>query len=231
MKVEIEVKRVRASVTQGAAHVYMNGHKVMAFGDDIKLVKEGEPYYGENIRGWASKSSDISFIRGLLCHQHEEIYKIHDKIGAVLDTIEAEEKDDPSDIDPLDVARKKRHEYIVICGGFGGIREADETYNDLNREEIEAFRKKYGRAFLGKRNYYGKEREEIIAGKRDVYTEYTGELVRNFACDFVVPRPDHTLANMIRAWNGDETLPKKYKDADVTTKYIESIGGFSIIWF
>lgn len=226
MKIEIEVRRTRASVTQGEASVYMNGHKVIVFGDDIQLVKEGQPYYGENIGGWASTKPDMSFIRGLLCHRYEEAYDIHAKIRAVLDTIEAEELEDP-----LKIVQAKRHEYVILCGGFGGIKEADEKYNDLNREEIEAFKKKYGRAFLGKRNFHGKEREEVVAGTRDVYTEYTGGPVENFACDFVVPTPDKKLADMIRAWNGDETLPKAYRDAEAATEYITSIGGVSFIWF
>lgn len=227
MKIEIEVRRVRSSVTQGEAHIYMNGHKVMYFGDDIQLVKEGTPYYGENIGGWASTKSDTDFIRGLLCHEHEDIYRIHEKISAVLDAIEAEEKSDP-----LEIVHKKRHEYIALCGGYGGIKEADSKYNDLNREEIEAFRQKYGRAFLGTINIWGeKERAAVIAGTRSVYTEYEGGPVKNFACTFVVPTPDEKLAKMIRAWNGDESLPKKWADADAITSYIEEIGGINMIWF
>lgn len=47
MKLEIEVKRRRPSVTQGEASVYVNGEKVITFGDTIELIEDGKPYYGE----------------------------------------------------------------------------------------------------------------------------------------------------------------------------------------
>ena len=51
MKYIIEVKRRRSSVTQGSAHVLVNGIEVADFYDEIKLLKKGEHYYGENIDG------------------------------------------------------------------------------------------------------------------------------------------------------------------------------------
>ena len=51
MKLEIEVKRIRGSVTQGEAAVYVNGEKVIQFGDRIEIIKEGQPYYSEKIGG------------------------------------------------------------------------------------------------------------------------------------------------------------------------------------
>lgn len=72
MKLEIEVKRTRTSVTQGEASVYVNGRMVARFGDDIEIIKEGRPYYGDVIGGWASTKSDAHFIRGLLWHPHND---------------------------------------------------------------------------------------------------------------------------------------------------------------
>ena len=126
MRVDIEVKRVRASVTQGEAQVYMNGHYVMSFGDTIEMVKDDAPYYGENIGGWASIKPDTAFVRGLLCHDYEKIYQFHEKIGSVLDVVESEEKGDS-----LDILLRKQHAYVMTCGGYGNIREADGNYNDL----------------------------------------------------------------------------------------------------
>ena len=51
MKLVIEVKRRRMSVTQGVADVYVNGQKVITFGDEIEMIKEGERCYGDNIGG------------------------------------------------------------------------------------------------------------------------------------------------------------------------------------
>ena len=228
MKIEIEVRRTRMSATQGEAKVYINGHYVMSFGDKIELLKEGEPYFGEKIGGWASKESDTSFVRGMLCHNYEEIYRFHEKMGAVLDSIEAEERGD----DILSQLRKKITEYVMTRGGYGNIREADEIYNDLNREQIAALLKMHGKIYLGKRNIWDKtEREEIMNGTRSVYTEYTGGPIRNFACDFAVPVKDELLEELIREWNIDETLPKKWSDASKATDRVEEIGGINFVWF
>ena len=228
MKFEIEVRRTRMSATQGEAKVYINGHYVMSFGDKIELLKEGEPYFGEKIGGWASMESDTSFVRGMLCHKYEEIYRFHEKMGAVLDSIEAEERGD----DMLSRLRKKATEYVLTQGGYGNIREADETYNDINREQLAALVKLHGKIYLGKRNIWDRtERQEIMNGTRSVYTEYTGGLIRNFACDFAVPVKDELLEEMIREWNSDETLPKKWSDASKATDRVEEIGGINFVWF
>ena len=91
MKIVFEVRRVRPSATQGEAHVYMNGHFVTNFGDDIQLIKDGEPFYGEKIGGWASTKPDIAFIRGTLCHPYEKVYDYHRRLHNVLDEIAKEE--------------------------------------------------------------------------------------------------------------------------------------------
>jgi len=57
-----EVKRKRASVTQGSAEVYLNDEIVISFGDEIKIGGK----YGENIGGWGSTVSDKEFIKGVL---------------------------------------------------------------------------------------------------------------------------------------------------------------------
>lgn len=54
MKLEIEVKRRRFSVTQGQADVYVNGEMVISFGDTIEIINDGQPYYSEKIGNWAS---------------------------------------------------------------------------------------------------------------------------------------------------------------------------------
>ena len=85
MKLEIEVKRIRVSVTQGYAHVYVNGEKAITFEDKIEIIPEGGTYYGEMISGWASVTSDSSFINGLLWHKYDYIYKHSKKVKEVLE--------------------------------------------------------------------------------------------------------------------------------------------------
>ena len=76
MKLVIEVKRRRMSVTQGEADVYVNDQKVITFGDKIEMIKEGERCYGENIGGWGSA--------GYLWHPHDELYSYKEKLERIL---------------------------------------------------------------------------------------------------------------------------------------------------
>ena len=85
MKLEIEVKRIRFSVTQGEAAVYVNGKKVIQFGDKIEIIEEGQPYYSEKIGGWASVMPNADFIKGLLWHPFESYYHHGDKVKEILD--------------------------------------------------------------------------------------------------------------------------------------------------
>lgn len=80
MILDFTVKRERYSVTQGNATVYLNGEKILALADEIKLIKDGETYYGENIDGWASTMSDNDFINGVLFHPLDSVYYYSDKI-------------------------------------------------------------------------------------------------------------------------------------------------------
>ena len=41
--------RRRMSVTQGVADVYVNGQKVITFGDEIEMIKEGERCNGQSL--------------------------------------------------------------------------------------------------------------------------------------------------------------------------------------
>lgn len=85
MKLEIEVKRRRRSVTQGEADVYVNGEKVISFGDTIEFIKDGQPYFSEKIGGWASVIPDARFIKGLLFHPYDDIYHYSGLVKEILD--------------------------------------------------------------------------------------------------------------------------------------------------
>ena len=94
MTLKFEVERTRPSVTQGFVNVYCNGEKVATFGDEIVQVKDGEPYYGELISCWASKTPDANFIRSTLFHPHDDIYHISDGVKKIIDAESEKEKAD-----------------------------------------------------------------------------------------------------------------------------------------
>lgn len=85
MKLEIKVVRRRSSVTQGLADVYVNGEKVISFGDTIEIIRDGDTYYGEKIGGWASKTPDSAFIKGLLWHPYDKVYHYSDLVKHILE--------------------------------------------------------------------------------------------------------------------------------------------------
>lgn len=84
MTLDFTVKRERPSVTQGSATVYLNGEKVLTFADEIKLIKDSQTYYGENIGGWASTTPDSDFIKGVLFHPLDSVYHYSDKVKEII---------------------------------------------------------------------------------------------------------------------------------------------------
>lgn len=95
----------------------------------------------------------------------------------------------------LGLAKRIQNNYIALCGGILSIREADDTYNDFNRSIIEAYRMKNGgKAYIGRVN--GEKDEPIL-------TEYVGQMVYNFGCDFVIPTEDVELVALIKKKNED----------------------------
>lgn len=77
MEFNFTVKRERLSTTQGFAIVYLNGVEMIRFGDTIELIN------GE----WKSVKKDSDFIKGLLFHPFDDIYKYSDKVKKYLNEI------------------------------------------------------------------------------------------------------------------------------------------------
>lgn len=129
------------------------------------------------------------------------------------------------------LARKLQFEYVRNTGGYWALREADDTYNNLNREQLLALKMMHGRLWLGSINFYDEKRKKITAGEESVYEELTDQMVYNFGCDFAVPVPDKELEELIRAWNGDERLPNRLVDVEAMTGRVEKLGGINLIWY
>lgn len=129
------------------------------------------------------------------------------------------------------LAKERQLRHMGRSGGWGALRESDDVYNGLNRELIAALKLMHGAAFLGNVNFYGEDHELVALGQKSVYEEYTGQPVYNFHCSFCVPAADETLEDLIRAWNGNDTLPKKRIDVDAIVNRVEEIGGINLIWY
>ena len=131
-------------------------------------------------------------------------------------------------MDALKELRKRQNLYLASTGGAWALREADEKYNDMNREIIDAFKKAYGAAFLGKINFYDEERQRVASKQQSVYVEYTGQLVYNFGCSFVVPVKDEDLEARIVEWNAGRNTTSVI---DKIMARIEELGGISFVWY
>lgn len=224
MDIKIEVKRRRVSVTQGYADIFVNGEKLVSFGDHIQLIKEGVPFYGEVIGRWASTTSDAEYIRKVLFCKNE-YYGLGDRLEPVLKASEEAERRNAVLAD----VQSRRVDYIMRNGGMGGLREADDVFNDFNREELNAMVGKYGKIFIGKINFNDNSAREALLAGGDPFREYTGEKVYNFGCDYAIPTPDPALSDMIRKWNG----PNCGEDAVGVSQIIDRIrdlGGVHFIW-
>ena len=107
----------------------------------------------------------------------------------------------------------------------GHIPEANTELNNLQREKINAVYAEHGKAYIGKINLYGAERESLSANS--VFTEYTMQTIYNFGADFVVPIGDRELAEMIVQWNG--TSPSAGLVSQIHER-VEELGGLNLRW-
>lgn len=130
----------------------------------------------------------------------------------------------------LEFYRRLQANYIKVCGGYAGIREADQTYNDYNRELIKAFCLRHGKAFMGKINIYDEKKLEAVKLGESPLTPVTiDQLVHNFECDFVIAEEDAEMCKRIRVWNcGDYTA--KMEVGKIIDR-IKDIGGEPLVWY
>lgn len=131
----------------------------------------------------------------------------------------------------LSEIKEMQNAYIAASGGVLEIRESDDTYNDSNRDLIEAYKEKYGSAFLGSINFYGDRRESVVSGEKSVYEEYTGQPVYNFGCDFVVPTKDEKLEALVRDWNSGKSRYNGVSVIDTIMDRIQELGGSNLLWY
>lgn len=126
----------------------------------------------------------------------------------------------------LALAKREKFCYLQTIGGAGMLHEADETYNEFNREVIRAMALRDGQTYLGSINYYGEVRERILTKEQSIYEKYTGGEIYNFSCAFCVPVADEQLEELIRTWN--ESAPA-YLVNKIMNR-VEAIGGVNFLW-
>lgn len=89
--------------------------------------------------------------------------------------------------------KKQQAKYAASCGGLGAVSEADETFNGLNRDIIQAFHMANQGCFLC--SYNGSKEEA------DIFRPYNpAVVVRNFEADFLVAKKSPELQEEVLAW-------------------------------
>ena len=119
----------------------------------------------------------------------------------------------------------RENDYFCLRGGQ--ILEADEQWNNIQREKIAAVYEYNSKAYIGKINFYGDERNNLTENM--VFKEYTGQKVYNFGADFIVPVADGKLAEMIVQWNSEIQSLKANLIKSIFNR-IDKIGGLNLTW-
>ena len=169
---------------------------------------------------WSFENSDVN---GMLDYSFANYGKLDLRTNRWVDVLEGHVR--------LALAKKLQYLHISGSGGYLALREADTVNNDLNREEIAAVKQIYGTAYLVEVNYFDQKRERILAGEESIFDEVTGAPIYNFSGSFCVPVKDPELERMIRAWNGDDRLPKKGPDVNKMQARVAAIGGINLVWY
>lgn len=80
------VKRNSVSTTQQYAEVYCNGELITSFGDDKKIIRPGEKYYGFLSGGcWGSTKPDAQFIKGTMFPMYDLDQRLTGGLRKIID--------------------------------------------------------------------------------------------------------------------------------------------------
>lgn len=95
-------------------------------------------------------------------------------------------------------------------------------------QKKQAYRNKYGKAFLGNIMLHGRQLEQVRNFQASPIREYTGESIENFSCDFIIPKNDHLLTELIRIFTVTHFYNRELINA--IYKRIDDVGGLTFLW-
>ena len=119
----------------------------------------------------------------------------------------------------LEKLLEKRKKYVASQGGYTQLIEGDEVLNELNIKIIEAFKKEHDDCCLVK--IHPKDDEDCV-------TPYTDQVLKNFACDAVIPKNNKILRDLIILYNQPHN--KSIELLNNICDSIEENGGIYLIW-
>ena len=133
------------------------------------------------------------------------------------------------DVTKLQAAIQKQDEYLSSRGHLSDVPAGDENFNDLTREIIRAFKECHGSAFLGKLVFSWEDQKKLERGEIGIYTEYTGQSLPAYGCNFVTAQPDTQLEAMVIGWTIDEWPPKFTLFTKILQR-IQDLNGYTLNW-
>ena len=132
-------------------------------------------------------------------------------------------------VSKLKEAIQKQGEYLYFWGHLEDVPAGDETFNDLSREIIAAFKECHGGAFLGKLVFSWDDQKKLERGEIGIYSEYVGQHVPAYGCNFIVPQLDPQLEEMVKEWAVDE-WPPKFELFTRILQRIKDLNGMTLSW-
>lgn len=129
----------------------------------------------------------------------------------------------------LQAAKQKQDEYLFFWGHLNDVPPGDETFNDLSREIIAAYKEIHGTTYLGKLVFSWEEQKSFKTGEGSIYTEYTGQEIPAYGCNFILPIRDDQLEVMVKEWAIDEWPPKLPLFTKIL-KRIKELDGLAVDW-
>lgn len=129
----------------------------------------------------------------------------------------------------LQEAKQKQDEYLFFWGHLDDVPPGDETFNDMSREIIAAYKACHGTAYLGKLVFSWDEQKRLQVGEGSIYTEYTGQEIPAYGCNFILPIRDDQLEAMVKEWAIDEWPPKLPLFTKIL-KRIKELDGLAVDW-
>lgn len=131
--------------------------------------------------------------------------------------------------DKLQEALHKQEEFLFFWGSLENIPIGDDSLNELTRDIIAAYKDCYGTAYLGKLIFSWDNQKKLERSEIGIYTEYTGQSIAPYACNFVISQPDAQLEAMVIEWAIDEWPPNFHLFTQILQR-IKELNGLTLSW-
>ena len=129
----------------------------------------------------------------------------------------------------LKEALQKQEEYLFFWGCLEDVPIGDDTFNDMSRDIIAAFKECYGSAYLGKLVFSWEDQKKLERGEIGIYTEYGGQTILPYDCNFIISQPYAQVEAIVKEWAIDE-WPPKFELFTQILQRIKDLNGQTLSW-